>query len=126
MIELIGGLAAGCVVGYIAKDKLSPTSDSRAAGKAETEQLYAENEKLAKRNKELERETEDLLTELQKVRRSAKNDSGDLEDVEDKLDSALREIKALRQQNDTLVAKTKESKAACESLEAQLKAYKAK
>ena len=123
---MIGGLAVGCAVGYVAKDKLASSSNTQSAKLAESKQLYDENEKLARRNKELERENEDLLIELQKVRKNAKNNSGDLEDIEDQLEAARREIKSLRQQNDTLSAKAREYKVACESLEAQLKMYKPK
>lgn len=124
MIEILGGLAVGCAVGYVAKDKLNPSTPSTQ--NSESEQLYAENEKLARRNKELECENEDLMADLQKIRRNVKYASGENEDMEDQLDAAKRELKSLCQQNDQLSAKVKEYKAACESLEAQLTMYKSK
>lgn len=126
MFGIIGSLVVGGVAGYVIKDKITPASDDKTSNPQELNSLYSENEKLAKRNKELERENEDLLAELQKVRRSARTDSNDMDDMEDKLESAQHEAKSLRKQNDVLAAKLKEYKTACESLEAQIAAYKAK
>lgn len=126
MISVLGALAVGGVVGYLAKDKIS-TSVSTGETKQHTQeidQLYNENEKLVKRNKELERENEDLLVEIQKVRRNAKKEVNDADDIEDKLDSAQREIKSLRQQNEILTAKLREYKNACENLEIQITSLK--
>ena len=48
MIELVGSFAVGAVAGYVAKDRLSTSNNNSST---EKEQLYKENEKLARRNK---------------------------------------------------------------------------
>lgn len=67
---------------------------------------------------------EDLLAEIAKLRRQAKEQDVDSDDMEDALDSAKREIKTLRQQNETISAKLKEYKMACEVLERQIESLK--
>ena len=52
MIEIIGAFFAGGVVGAIAKDKLSGAKQQNIS-QTEIDAIYAENEKLSRRNKEM-------------------------------------------------------------------------
>lgn len=110
MVELIVGAAVGAVGGYMAKDKLSGTSNVVSKLQNELNSLSDENEKLRKRNKEAERQVEDLLAEMQKLRRSAKEHQDNSDDVEDELHTAQTKIKKLTQQNDELLRKLQEYK----------------
>ena len=64
------------------------------------------------------------LAEISKLRKQAIFKDSNSDDLEDALDSAKREVKSLRQQNETLTIKLKEYKAACESLEREVESLK--
>ena len=83
MVELIGGLVIGGVAGVALKDKILGDNNQNNNKQREIDSLYAENEKFSKRNKELERQVEDLLAELNKVRRQAKANDDDNDDLQD-------------------------------------------
>ncbi len=127
MIGFLGGAALG-VAGMIAKDKfLGNDADNKLQAKQrELDNLYAENEKFRKRNKELEREVEDLLSKLQKVQRDAKDRHDDQDDLEDALADSRSEVKKLRQQNDELMKMVQEYKVACENYELEVQRLKDK
>ena len=126
MIELLGGIVVGGVVGVALKDKIFGESASAVNKQKEINTLYAENEKFSRRNKELERQVEDLLAELNKVRRQEKDNDDDQNDLEDALAHAKRELKNIRAQNDELARKIKEYKTTCEAQEAEISLLKDK
>ena len=118
MSNMILGLIIGAAVGYggatIINGKKTTESDSI---KKQLQDLYEENEKLRKRNKETERQIEDLLAQNQKLHRDAKSSGDNQDDLEDELDTANRQVKKLTTQNDELMRKIQEYKVACESYE---------
>ena len=126
MIEIIGAFILGGVAGAIAKDQLMSSGAREVNKQRELDDLYFENEKYARRNKELERQVEDLLSDLNKARRQAKENDSSQDDIEDELDKAKRELKHLRLQNDELARKLKEYKLACEVQEAEITSLKEK
>lgn len=126
MIELIGGIIVGGVAGVALKDKIMGANSQIDNKQKELDSLYAENEKLSKRNKDLERQVEDLLSELNKVRKKAKESNDDQDDLQDELDKVKRELKNARLQNDELARKVKEYKTACEAQEAEIAMLKSK
>lgn len=126
MVELIGGIVIGGVVGVALKDKLVGANTQSDNKQKEIDSLCAENEKFRKRNKELERQVEDLLSEMGKLRKKAKDADDDQDDLQDELDKAKREMRNIRLQNDELVRKVKEYKAACEAQEAEISMLKQK
>lgn len=126
MLSILTSFAVGGVAGYVIKDKISPKSQGNTKQPTDLEAVYAENEKYARRNKELERENEDLLAEIAKLHKQARNHETDADDLEDALEAANREVKSLRQQNESLSAKLKDYKVACESLKLDLEKFKNK
>lgn len=116
----ITGLIMGTVIGFIAKDKLFNNKTDLVKKQRELDAIYANNEKLSKRNKELERQVEDLLSELNKVRKQAKSHNEDRDDLEDELDKFKREVKNLRLQNNELARKVKEYKTYNEAKDAEI------
>lgn len=93
MVELIGGIIVGGVAGVALKDKIMGANSQTDNKQKELDSLYAENEKLSKRNKDLERQVEDLLSELNKVRKKAKDSDDDQEDLQDELDKSKGNLK---------------------------------
>jgi len=93
MIGTLLSFAVGGATGYIIKDKLSSGDNNQSKNRTEINEIFSENEKIARRNKELERENEDLLAEIAKLRRQANEQDVDSDAMEDALDSAKREIK---------------------------------
>lgn len=126
MLGLLTSFAIGGVAGYVIKDKITPQTTAEPKQSSDMQTVYAENEKFARRNKELERENEDLLAEISKLRKQAKNNDSDSDELEDALDAAKRENKSLRQQNESLNIKLGEYKAACEALEHEVENLKNK
>lgn len=126
MIELLVGAAIGAVGGAVAKDKLSGTNNQLAKLQNDLNSVSEENEKLRKRYKEAERQVEDLLAEKNKLQRASKSNSDDKDDMEDELDEAKLKIKKLTVQNDELMRKLQEYKAACSSYENEIAALKNK
>lgn len=126
VLGLFGGIVVGGIVGVLAKDKIMGSSPNEKKQKNEIDTLCDENEKLSKRNKELERQVEDLLSELGKVRKQAQNADDDHDALEDDFDRAKKELKSIRMQNEELVRKIKEYKTACESQEAEIAYLKEK
>lgn len=125
MTELIIGVALGAA-GMYAKDKLlgNSTTNELNAKKREIDELYNENEKLRKRNKDLVRQTEDLQFENNKLKKRS-NDTDDANyDLEDDLQKTKSELKKLRVQNDDLYRKLQEYKSACESYELEISRLK--
>ena len=61
MIELLGGIIVGGVVGATLKDKISSNGAQKEDKQKELNTLYTENEKFSKRNKELERQVKICL-----------------------------------------------------------------
>lgn len=120
MVELIVGAAVGAVGGYMAKDKLSGTSNEVSKLQIELNSLSDENEKLRKRSKESERQVEDLLAENRKLRRSVKDQEDNSDDIEDELYTAKAKIKKLTRQNDELLCKLQEYKELCASYKNEL------
>lgn len=119
-------LIAGTVIGFIAKDKLFNNKSEVNKMQRDLDLIYSENEKLSRRNKELERQVEDLLSELNKVRKQAKSNDEDKDEIEDELDKMKREVKNLRMQNEALACKVKEYKTAYEEKEAEILLLKEK
>lgn len=126
MLELIGGIIIGGAAGVALKDKIMGANSQIDNKQKELDTLYAENEKLSKRNKNLERQVEDLLSELAKVRKKAKDADDDQDDLQDELDKVKQELKNARLQNDELMRKVKEYKTACETQEAEISMLKQK
>lgn len=124
MIQLLSGMVIGGVAGVMLKDKILGESAKEEAKQRELNNLYAENEKFSKRNKELQRQVEDLMSELNKARRKAKESDDDQDNLEDELERAKRELKNLRFQNDDLTRKVKELKIACEAQELEIQSLK--
>ena len=73
MIELVSGLVIGGLAGVALKDKIVGSSSQSDAKQRELDELYSENEKFRKRNKEAERQIEDLFAQIDKLRRDSKN-----------------------------------------------------
>lgn len=126
MLELLGGIVIGSVTGVALKDKLFGAQSNNANKQEELNSLYAENEKLSKRNKEMERQVEDLLSELNKVRKKAQEADDAHDDIQDELDRAAKELKNIRLLNDELARKVREYKATCELQEAEISLLKEK
>jgi len=128
MVEFIIGAAVGAGA-MIAKDAMSNSSGnnvsgSKQANRQETEELYAENEKLRNRNRDAERRIEDLTRELQKANARFKEKDDNTDDLEDDLADAKSKIKKLTQQNDELMRKVQEYKLACEGYEQEINQLK--
>ena len=126
MMELVGGLVIGAIAGVTLKDKIVGEDKKVASKQRELDSLYAENEKLSKRNKEMERQVEDLLSELNKLRKKSADVDDDKDDLEDDLDKAKSDLKNIKSQNDELARKLKEYKVACEAQEAEIASLKQK
>jgi chromosome segregation ATPase len=126
MIELLGGIVIGSVVAFTLKEKILGTQDQNTNKQQELNNLYEENEKFSRRNKELERQVEDLLSELNKVRKKAQIADDNHDDLQDELDRAKKDLKNVRLQNDELARKVREYKATCESQEAEISLLKEK
>lgn len=127
MTELIIGIAIGAA-GMYAKDKVFGNSTARELEekRRELDNLYTENEKYHKRNKDLSRQVEDLQIENDKLKRQVKDNNNDYNDIQDELDEAKNEIKRLHMQNDELCQKMQEYKSACESYEFEINHLKGK
>ncbi len=124
MIEFIAGAVIGAG-GMVAKDYLTGNGQqANAAQKRETEQLYAENEKLRSRNKQAERQIEDLLAEVEQLRKKSKATDNDRDDLQDDLESAMAKVRKLTTQNDELLRKIKEYQTACANYEQEISRLK--
>lgn len=120
MIEFIAGAIIGAG-GMVAKELLTGNGQqTNAAQKRETEQLFAENEKLRNRNRQAERRIEDLMAEIQKLTRKTKDQVDSKDDLEDDLTDAKLKLRKLQQQNDELMRKVQEYKSACDSYEQEI------
>lgn len=120
MIEFIAGAIIGAG-GMVAKELLTGNGQqTNAAQKRETEQLFAENEKLRNRNRQAERRIEDLMAEIQKLTRKTKDQADSKDDLEDDLTDAKLKLRKLQQQNDELMRKVQEYKSACDSYEQEI------
>ena len=115
MIELVSGLVIGGLIGIVLKEKIVGSSSQSDAKQRELDELYSENEKFRKRNKEAERQIEDLFAQIDKLRRDSKNNEGAHDDLEDELNRLRREVSSLRSHNDNLITQLKEYKESCEA-----------
>lgn len=122
MLRFILGVAIG-VVGMMAKEKILGDANSKKQQR-EKEELYNENEKLCKCNKELERQVEDLQSENAKIRRRYMEKDDMRDDFAEELRSAKSDIKKLRMYNDDLSRKLQDYKIAIESKEAEISMLK--
>ena len=122
MSNFIGGFITGAIVGtvtgvYITKNKkeasVSPKIDPN-------NDIYIENERFSKRNKEMSREIEDLQYENRKLRKSIDAKYDDQDDLESDLSKIKREVKQLQSENNKLLLELKEYKAACEGYELEI------
>lgn len=125
-MQFLGGVIVGGVAGIAIKDKILGVGAMEAKRESVIKSVYEENEKLAKRNKELERLVEDLQSELSRMRRNAKDKDSMNEDIEDELDRVRKDLKMSIIQRDELSRKVKELTATCVSQEAEIKMYKEK
>ena len=127
IVEFIAGAAVG-VIGMVVKDKYAgnASTQEKNAKQREFDEIYAENEKFRKRNKEMERQIEDLLSDNQKMRRQLKEKEGNQDDLDDDLQSAKREIAKLKSQNDELCGKIQEYKDACYGYKLEIERLKEK
>lgn len=124
MIEFIAGAVIGAG-GMVAKDYLTGNGQqANDAQKRETEQLYAENEKLRSRNKQAERQIEDLLAEVEQLRKKSKATNNDRDDLQDELESAMAKVRKLTTQNDELLRKIKEYQTVCANYEQEISRLK--
>ena len=124
MIEFIAGAVIGAG-GMVAKDYLTGNGQqANDAQKRETEQLYAENEKLRSRNKQAERQIEDLLAEVEQLRKKSKAKNNDRDDLQDELESAMAKVRKLTTQNDELLRKIKEYQTVCANYEQEISRLK--
>jgi len=126
MIEVLGAFVLGGVAGAYAKGKFSGVQNQQNSKQQEIDYLCSENEKLSRRNKELERQVEDLLVELNKVRKQAKANDDEQDDFEDDVLKAKNEVKKVCQQYDEMTRKLNEYKRACESQESEISMLKEK
>lgn len=127
MTELIIGIVIGAAGMYV-KDKILGNSTTRnlEEKKIELDNMYTENEKIRKKNKDLSRQVEDLQFDNDKLKRQVKDTNNDHHDLQDELDDAKAEIKKLRMQNDEMYRKIQEYKSACESYEMEITRLKEK
>lgn len=109
MIEFITGAALG-IAGMFAKDKLLSDENQVKVSKQELKSLYSENEKLAKRKKELERIVEDLESDLEKEKRKGKSLDYEQDDLQEELEDTQTEIKRLKKANELLKEELEEYK----------------
>ena len=128
--QLAGVLGAFGAGAMLAKDSMSGSKNNSgtqaSTSQQQTNELYAENEKLRNRNKEAERRIEDLTRELQKANARFKDKDDSADDLEDDLADAKAKIRKLTQQNDELLRKVQEYKMACESYEEEIQQLKNK
>lgn len=66
MIDVLGAFLLGGATGFVAKDKLFDNKKQQTSRQNELDDLYAENEKFSKRNRELERQV-DLYHDTRKT-----------------------------------------------------------
>ena len=124
MIELVSGLVIGGLIGIVLKEKIVGSSSQSDAKQRELDELYSENEKFRKRNKEAERQIEDLFAQIDKLRRDSKNNEDAHDDLEDELNRLRREVSSLRSHNDNLITQLKEYKESYETQAAQISLLK--
>ena len=124
MIELISGLVIGGLIGVALKEKILESSSQSDAKQRKLDELYLENEKFRKRNREAERQIEDLFAQIDKLRRESKNNEDTHDDLEDELNRLKREVSSLRSYNDNLITQLKEYKESCEAQAAQISLLK--
>lgn len=122
MLEVIGGLVLGVAI-MLAKDKfmLNDKKQKDASNKKEHDELYAENEKFRRRNKEMERQIEDLLADIRRLHRQSNDKNNEQDEVRSELLSKDNEIKKLRVQNNDLLRIVDEYKKAYQVYELEKK-----
>lgn len=127
-VDLLLGAGVGFLVGYILKEKISGNKSQEAVDskQRELDELYNENEKFRRRNKEMERQIEDLQFENKKLNKKIKDNEDSKDDLTDDLDDMKRELKKLRSQNDELCSKIQEYKTACGNYEIEIERLKDK
>ncbi len=119
MVELLGGIVAGAIAAYFAKEKLvdEPKQKDMAY---QVDQLTNENNQLRDECKRLNREVEDLLAQRKSIRQESQDFEDEKDDLEDQLGSSRATIKQLQYENEELTRKLKEMTMAYESQSAEI------
>lgn len=124
MSNFIGGFITGAAVGTTAgvyiKNKLSGEGNKELSLKSQLDEIYLENERFSKRNKEMEREIENLQFENKKLKKSLDEKYDDKDDLESEVNTIKRKVNLLQSQNDNLLLELKEYKTACEGYELEI------
>lgn len=125
MVELLGGIAAGAVVAYFAKEKLvdEPKQKDMAY---QVDQLTEETIRLKEERQRLARQVEDLLAQKKSISRESQDFEYEKDDLEDQLGNAQATIKQLQYENEELTRKLKEMTMAYESQSAEIDKLKGK
>ncbi|MDD7557797.1 MAG: hypothetical protein PUJ69_03890 [Porphyromonas somerae] len=125
MVELLGGIAAGAVAAYFAKEKLvdEPKQKDMAY---QVDQLTEETIKLKEERQRLARQVEDLLAQKKSISRESQDFEYEKDDLEDQLGNAQATIKQLQYENEELTRKLKEMTMAYESQSAEIAKLKGK
>lgn len=119
MIEFILGAAVGAGA-IMLKDSMSNEKSINSIKQSEANQLSAENDKLRRRNKELERNIEDLLMENKRLNKNVRETMDKDENSEDRIEDLLAELKRIKQQHLETQAQLDEYKVACKNYEQQI------
>lgn len=119
MVELLGGIVAGAIAAYFAKEKLvdEPKQKDMAY---QVDQLTNENNQLRDECKRLNREVEDLFAQRKSIRQESQDFEDEKDDLEDQLGSSRATIKQLQYENEELTRKLKEMTMAYESQSAEI------
>lgn len=119
MVELLGGIAAGAVVAYFAKEKLVD-EPKRKDKEYQVDKLANENNQLRDEYKRLNRQVEDLLAQRKSIRQESQDFEDEKDDLEYQLGNAQATIKQLQYENEELTRELKEMTMAYESQSAEI------
>lgn len=125
MVELLGGIAAGAVVAYFAKEKLVD-EPKRKDKEYQVDKLANENNQLRDEYKRLNRQVEDLLAQRKSIRQESQDFEDEKDDLEYQLGNAQATIKQLQYENEELTRELKELTMAYESQSAEIDKLKGK
>lgn len=126
-MELAISFAIGGIVGAIIYSQLQKHNvliNSKKIDPIDHERLSEENKKLRKRTNDMEDEIKNLLANLDKMSKSAKESSLDLEETEVDLQQYRKEIKNLKEQNDELNQRIEKYKIAVSEYAEEIKELK--
>lgn len=126
-MELAISFAIGGIVGAIIYSQLQKHNvliNSKKIDPIDHERLSEENKKLRKRTNAMEDEIKNLLANLDKMSKSAKESSLDLEETEVDLQHYRKEIKNLKEQNDELNQRIEKYKIAVSEYAEEIKELK--